>query len=308
MNRLLPARRRLTLHTKRSIAGYLFILPFILGFVVFMARPIFESLYMSFCDVSPKNFTKDWIGLANYDSALNFIPWFREVIVEQIGEMAVRSISTLVLSFVVAVVLNTKFHGRTLARVVFFLPVILSAGVLMGLDNVMADRKVADTMMVAMSENVANSGGIDLSTSIKTLLQTAGVATRAFQIVFDIIDGIYDVAISSGIQIIIFLSGMQTIPSSLYEAADVEGCSAWESFWMITFPMVSPLLLVNIIYSLVDYATRSDNRMMEKVLEVMYSKYDFGQASAIAWMYLLIAMGMMGIAAIIIRKGVKNYE
>ena len=125
---------------------------------------------------------------------------------------------------------------------------------------------------------------------------------------FQIIDRVYDIVIASGIQIIVFLSGMQNIPASLYEAAHVEGCSGWESFWKITFPMVSPLLLVNTIYTIIDFFTKSNNQVMEKISRTMYSSYKFGPAAAMSWLYFGVSILMILIASGIIKLGVKNIE
>ena len=114
------------------------------------------------------------------------------------------------------------------------------------------------------------------------------------------IDAIYDIVMASGIQIIIFLTGLQAISPSLYEAADVEGCTAWESFWKITFPMVSPLLLVNAIYTIIDFFTKNDNRVMERIYEVMYKDFKFGIASAMSWIYFAVALVFILLSSFII--------
>ena len=298
----------MTIRTRRAITGYMFILPFILGFLVFMVRPLLNSFYMSFCDVNPNGLTMEWTGGGNYKYALTADPEYNRLLTEEISRMGINTLATLVLSFVVAVILNGKFKGRTLARAIFFLPVIFSAGVLLGLDSNMLGIEAQNTLMSGISDAVIESGGINLTDSLKNMLQASGIGTRAFQTVFDIIDSVYDIVIASGIQIIVFLSGMQNIPASLYEAAHVEGCSGWESFWKITFPMVSPLLLVNTIYTIVDFFTKSSNRVMEKISEVMYANYKFGVASAMSWIYFGVAIAMIAVASGIITLGVKNVE
>ena len=298
----------MTIRTRRAITGYLFILPFILGFLVFMVRPLINSLYMSFCEVNPNGLTMEFRGMANYKYALTADPEFNRLLTEEISRMIINTLATLVLSFVVAVILNGKFKGRTLARAIFFLPVIFSAGVLLGLDSNMLGVEAQNTLMSGISDAVAESSGVNLTDTLKNMLQASGIGTRAFQIVFDIIDSVYDIVIASGIQIIVFLSGMQNIPASLYEAAHVEGCSGWESFWKITFPMVSPLLLVNAIYTIIDFFTKSNNRVMEKISEVMYANYKFGVASAMSWVYFGVSILMIGAASLIITMGVKNVE
>jgi len=122
------------------------------------------------------------------------------------------------------------------------------------------------------------------------------------------IDSIYDIVMASGIQIIVFLSGLQAISPSLYEAADVEGCSAWESFWKITFPMVSPLLLVNCIYTIIDFFMKNDNRVMELIYQITYQDFKFGISAAMSWIYFAIALAFIGISSFIISKAVKSYE
>ena len=219
--------------------------------------------------------------------------------------MAINVIATLVISFVIAVILNQDFKGRTLCRVIFFLPVILSSGVLPGIEK----QNQYFNLMSSISDAVNESSGINLSQSIQNLLSVSGVASQVFDVIFQMIDAIYDIVMASGIQIIIFLSGLQSISPSLYEAADVEGCSAWESFWKITFPMLSPLLLVNCIYTIIDFFMKDDNTVIEHINSVMYgTQMDFGLASAQSWVYFGVAFVFIGISSLIIRLAVKSYE
>ena len=125
---------------------------------------------------------------------------------------------------------------------------------------------------------------------------------------FEIIDNIYDVAIASGIQIIIFLSGLQTISSSMYEAAEIEGCTKWESLWKITFPMISSLFLVNWIYTVIDFCMRSDNEVIEKIQDVMISQMKYGLASAMSWVYFVLILAFIGLSSVIISRGVYYYD
>ena len=149
---------------------------------------------------------------------------------------------------------------------------------------------------------------MDLSASLQELLQVSGVGAGVFDVIFTMIDSIYDIVMASGIQIIVFLSGLQAISPSLYEAADVEGCSGWESFWKITFPMVSPLLLVNCIYTIIDFFMKNDNRVMELIYQVTYQDMKFGVSSAMSWIYFGIALAFIGISSFIITRAVKSYE
>ena len=296
-----------TMRARNARIGMMFILPLILGFLLFMLKPLCESLYMSFCNVTVKNYETELVGFYNYKYALSVHPDFNTYLVEEIGRMALNSISTLVLSFVIAVILNQNFKGRTFARAVFFLPVILASGVLPGIEAQVGSNQEI-TMVESMAEEMAAASGINISQALEDLLSTSGIGGGTFDILFTMIDSIYDIVMASGIQIIVFLSGLQAISPSLYEAADMEGCTAWESFWKITFPMVSPLLLVNCIYTIIDFFMKNDNKVMELINKVMYRDVQLGYSAAMSWIYFAIALAFIGVSAFIINRGVHYYE
>ena len=292
------------LQKRKALSGYLFILPFIIGFLVFMIKPLFQSLYMSFCTVElgSGNFNPIWTGLENFQYAFAVDPEFNRLLVEEITRMMIYSVAIIVFSFFVALVLNQKFHGRALVRAIFFLPVILTSGVILVLDT---DNQLMATLATQIEETTQN---ISITGALEEILRTAGVGVRAFEKVFEIIDNIYDVAIASGIQIIIFLSGLQTIPSSMYEAADIEGCTKWESLWKITFPMISSMFLVNWIYTVIDFCMRSDNEVIEKIQVVMIDQMKYGRASAMSWVYFVLILAFIGVTALLISKEVYYYD
>jgi len=300
-------RKVITMQQRRARTGYLFILPFIIGFVLFMVKPMIQSLVMSFNNVKiipGQGFQLTWMGVDNYRNAVSVDPYFNQYLLDEIGRMAINTIATLVLSFVIAVILNQDFKGRTLARAIFFLPVILSSGVLPGIEK----QNEFYNMMAGVAESVEGAAGVSISGQLQQLLQVSGVASGVFDVIFQMIDAIYDIVMASGIQIIVFLTGLQAISPSLYEAADVEGCTAWESFWKITFPMVSPLLLVNCIYTIVDFFMKNDNRVMERISTVMYSDFNFGVSSAMSWIYFGVALVFILISSFIISRAVKSAQ
>lgn len=293
------------LQKRKAISGYLFISPFIIGFLAFMIQPLFQSLYMSFCDVKlgAGSFDLVWKSIDNYNYAFRVDPDYVRLLTEELMRMAVYSLAIMVFSFFVALVLNQKFKGRALVRSVFFLPVILASGVMLKLDS-------NNALMAALAQTVEINaqGTTSITDAIQNILRTSGVGVRAFEKLFEVIDNIYDVAISSGIQIIIFLSGLQTISPSMYEAADIEGCTKWESLWKITFPMVSSLFLVNWIYTVVDFCMRSDNEVIDKITTYMNVNLNYGLASAMSWTYFVLVMAIIGVSSFIISKGVYYYE
>ncbi len=292
------------LQKRKAISGYIFILPFIIGFLVFMVQPFVQSLYMSFCtvNISAKGFENVFSGLKNYITAFTVDIEFTRLLTEEISRMCINALAIMVFSFFVALILNQKFKGRALVRAIFFLPVILSSGVIIGVEY-------DNALLASMQDMIETNGtGNSITVTIKDILVTSGIGADAFQVVFDIVDGIYDVAIASGIQIIIFLSGLQTISGSMYEAAAIEGCTAWESLWKITFPMVSSLFLVNWIYTIVDFCMRTDNQVMEKISEEMITQLDYGFSSAMSWIYFGVVILIIGISSLIISRRVYYYD
>ena len=293
------------LQKRKAIAGYLFILPFIIGFLAFMVKPFFQSLYMSFCDVQvgPGGFTNVFWGLKNFVEAFTVDLTFTRLLTEELSRMLINVPAIIVFSFFAALLLNQEFKGRAFVRGIFFLPVILSSGVILGVEY-------DNPIMAEMRDVIEMNGGeaISITDTIKEILNTSGVGNKVFQVVFDIIDGIYDVVLASGIQIIIFLSGLQTISKSMYEAASIEGCTSWESLWKITFPMISPLLLVNLVYTIVDFCMRTDNQVIRKIQDIMLAKLSYGPASAMAWIYFGIVMAIIGLASFILSKVVYYYD
>ncbi|MCM1026835.1 MAG: sugar ABC transporter permease [Roseburia sp.] len=292
------------LQKRKAIAGYIFIAPFIIGFLVFMVQPLFQSLYMSFCKVNlgAGQFELVFNKIENYRKAFLVDPEYNRLLVEEISRMVINSLAIMVFSFFVALILNQKFKGRALVRAVFFLPVILSSGVIIGLET-------ENELMASMAELIQETSSEGSITAVlEEILVTSGVGANAFEQVFEIIDNIYDVAIASGIQIIIFLSGLQTISESMYEAADIEGCTKWESLWKITFPMISSLFLVNWIYTIIDFCMRSDNEVIEKISTVMTQQLEYGFASAMSWVYFVIVIAFVGVSSLIISKTVYYYD
>ncbi len=301
-------KRKVGLMGRRALYGYLFILPFIIGFIFFMVKPLCESFRMALSEVtiSTQGFSLALNNFGNFKRAFMVDPDFRRMLVEGIGTMIYRSIATVIFSFFVALLLNQNFKGRTLARSIFFLAVILSSGVLLGLEN-------NNALMAELKTMIEETGNANTVTDVleRILVSSStgfsGISGKTFEKVFEIIDSIYDVAMASGIQIIIFLSGLQNISPSMYEAAQMEGCTAWESMCKITIPMISPLLPVCWIYTIVDFFMKTDNEIMTKINDTMIA-LEFGFSAAMAWTYFVVCIVLIGISSAIISKVVYNYE
>lgn len=297
----------LTLEGKNARAGYLFVLPFIIGFISFMLLPIFESLRMAFSrviiDVTRYGFRMEFTGLGNIQRALLVDAEFNRLLVEELVRMVLIVPAVIIFSLFVALILNQEFKARGFVRAIFFLPVILSSGVLIGLET-------NNALLRSVAESIKQSNQLKTSVTgvLERVLAAEGAASGYMKYIFQVVNQIYNIAMASGIQIIIFLSALQTIPSSMFEAAKIEGSTSWECFWKITFPMVSSLILVNFVYSVVDYLIRTDNRVMKKIFVALVNRLDFGFSAAMAWFYFLVVIVVIGICLSIISKKVYYYE
>ncbi|MDR1686985.1 MAG: sugar ABC transporter permease [Clostridiales bacterium] len=300
---------RLTLADKNAITGYFFILPFIIGFISFMFFPMVQSIMMAFSevkiDLDNHRFSMTFNYLANFKRAFLEDRDFNRIFIEEMGRMFVIVIPVIIFSFFVALILNQKFRGRGIARALFFLPIILSSGIMVGLET-------SNSLLSGMSTLIQESN--DLRSSVTGVLQNILMTDEESAVndfmtyIFLMVDQVYTIAMSSGIQIVIFLSGLQTISPSMFEAAYIEGATKWESFWKITFPMVSSLILVNVVYSVVDYCVRTDNAVMVKIRDSLMQSMEYGFSMSMAWIYFVAVMALLGIASLIISKRVYYYD
>jgi ABC-type sugar transport system permease subunit len=297
----------LTLEGKNAVTGYLFILPFVIGILAFMFLPIVESLRMVFSDVTidlvKNGFAMKFSRLENVKRVLMIDAQFNRLLVEEVGRMLLIVPAVIIFSLFVALILNQEFKGRGVVRAIFFLPVILSSGIMIGLET---NNSLLNSMAEIIKEgNLMKSS---ITGVLEDILVTEGAASDFMEYIFNIVNQIYAIAMASGIQIIIFLSALQTIPPSMFEAAKMEGATAWECFWKITFPMVSSMILVNVVYSVVDYFLRTDNRVMDKIRITMMQLMEYGFSTAMAWIYFLSVIVIIGIAMALISRKVYYYE
>ena len=298
-------KKQKTMARGNAIAGYLFISPFIVGFILFLVVPLVQSLYMSFCNVSATNgqgLRYEWAFLEKYHDVFFKDPDYVPRLLDELKNMALFVPGILVFSFFIAILLNQEFKGRAFVRAIFFLPVILSSGIMLSLET-------NNSLLGNMKDAIAKDNSLtSITTTLESILLTGEKASKFFEYVIKLVDQVYDIAISSGIQIIIFLSGLQTISPSMYEAAKIEGCTAWESFWKITLPMISSLILVNVIYTIVDFCTKSNSQLMTLITEKLFKDIDYGLVAAMSWVYFGIIMIILGILSFIISRWVYYYD
>lgn len=274
-------KRILSGKTIRNMEGMLFIFPWLLGFMIFLAFPLVFSLYMSFHNVKvlPKKMVYDYVGLKYFKSILfessalydNIIPFFQEA--------AVMIPIILVFSLFLAMLLNQKLPGRMLFRAIFFLPVIFSTGYV---------------LTEFINQGQGSLGFLERYELSSYLDQFLGDSSWTNPIK-QVLNRFVLVLWFSGVQIIIFLAGRQTISSSAYESARIDGASPWEVFWKITLPAMSPFILLNLIYTVVDLFTYPFNPIMDLIGSGQGS---YGFNSALVWIYFMIIIVFLSIVVL----------
>ncbi len=297
-------RRGLNLNRKRAMMGYLFVLPFIIGLITFFLVPLIQSFIFSInkLEVVEGGYNLLPVGLSNYNRALRVHATYARDLVESVLYMLTNVPLIIIFSFFAANLLNQKFKGRSLARAIFFLPVILTSGVMLVIDS-------GDLLQssLGMTQTDGQEGAFR-AVELARLLLRSRLSPTFIDYIISAVDRIYEIVSASGVQILVFLAGLQSISPSLFEASNIEGATGWENFWKITFPMVSPLILVNTVYSIIDSLTNSSNVVMGMIRDTAFASNDFGLSSAMAWLYFLAILVIVGIVVKLVSKVVFYYE
>ena len=287
--------------------GYVFVAPLIVGMLAFVAFPVIQSLFFSFSklNVVASGYRLDFLGIENYRYILAVDPDFRTMVLGSLRDMLINVPVVILFSFFVASLLNQKFHGRSLVRAILFLPVIIASGVVESVDK-------ADAFSSLLSSGAQTAGasavGEQLSEKLIVYLQQLNISPQITNFIIDTVSRVYDIAIMSAVPIIIFLAGLQSVSPSLFEASYIEGATKWEVFWKISLPMVSPLILVSVIYCIIDSFTNVSNPVISRIHSSAYDSLNFGLSSAMAWSYMLIILAVLGIVYKLVSRFIFYHE
>lgn len=295
-------RRIASLDRRKARSGWIFVLPFVIGFVLIYLPVIFDSVKYSFERISVQTgggLVTEFVGWQNYREALIDDPKFVQTLVLGIQELLFDIPAIIIFSLFMAVLLNQKMAGRAVFRAIFFIPVILSTGLMESINqqNIIADIGEDTGSMDASGESA--TADLVSAIDIEYLFANMKVGTEIVDYVVKAINNIYDIVNRSGVQMLIFLAGLQSISPAIYESCQIDGASSWETFWKITFPMISPMILVNGVYTIIDSFTTDSNTVM-KFIASEYTKTNGNViSSAMSWVYFLIVMLIVGIVAAI---------
>ncbi len=297
-------RRRGSLERRRANSGYIFVLPFIIGIILIYLPILFDSLWYSVSDLQQATVNGEQIERHVFNNFAHYINAFKNITVmqkllESIQQLLFEVPAIVVFSLFIAVVLNQKMLGRAAFRAIFFVPVIAATGLMVSING-------ADVMTGAMQGGIndgtgaAAGGGIISVLDIQALFSGMAVGGELVTYVVQLVNSIYSIVNYSGVQMLIFLAGLQSISPSIYEACRIDGASGWETFWKVTFPMISPMILVNAIYTVIDSFTRTTSPMMAHIAAERTRGFGtYCSASAMYWIYFLFVLLIIGIVALV---------
>ncbi|MBQ3504538.1 MAG: sugar ABC transporter permease [Oscillospiraceae bacterium] len=272
---------RLTLSQKRTINGYLFILPWLVGFACFYVRSLFMTVQFSLSeltmDVVNGGYQLEFVGLENYLYAFTVHGTFKQILTTSVMDMLIDVPLIIFFSLFMALMLNRSFKGRTIVRAIFFLPVILNAEAIVDAIE-MATMMVAGGVSASSAEMAAESASAGMGIAYYVdLFGNLMIPKQLLEYIVGAVERITGIISASGVQIVIFIAALQSIPGSLYEVAKIEGATAYETFWKVTFPMVMPHIITNIVYTVVDSFVDSD--VVNLAYETAFNQLNYGLSS-----------------------------
>lgn len=276
----------LTLKRRGALYGYAFISIWIISFFVFVLYPVIYSMILSVnaIKIRPEGIIYTFKGLFFYDYALNELPHFRNCLAVQLQMVCGMTPVILVLSLIVAMLLNGKFRGRALFRAIFFMPVIIMSG--------------------PVISSLLGQYALDFSTNSRIVYDLLSYMPSALASPVEyVLNNLVKILWMSGVQILIFLAGLQSIGSEVYEAASIDGAGAWEKFWQITLPHISPMILICAVYTVIDTANYNEGGNINALInsQIFDANYMYSYAAAMSWMYFVVIAAVLGLVLLIFK-------
>ena len=310
-------RRGASLIERRDRLGWVFILPFLIGLVFLYASVIWESFTYSFAKyntipaIRGGGYSLTFVGFDNFATQLMKTldtegKTFLELIFTSFASQIVDIIIIIMFSLFIAVLLNQKMMGRTGFRAIFFIPVVVGAGIIAKIDRTAGEILAAMSSLEGIDMGTANGGqgssGLVSAMDVNMLLGNLGLPSTFTDIIITLVENIYEIVNRAGVQMLIFLSGLQSISPAIYESCSIDGATGWETFWKITFPMRSPMILVNAFYTIIDSFTAESNEVMLAIIEISPNGVPSGEQSAAAWTYFGLVIVSLLLVAFLFRN------
>jgi ABC-type sugar transport system permease subunit len=293
------AYARMSFAKKTGMWGIIFLAPWLLGFVLFFLVPMVREFIFSFENVSIRptgGLDEEWVHFSNFHYILLEHPTYVRELTETVLEVVLYTALIIVFSLLCAILLNGKFFGRSVARAIFFVPIVMATGLML--------ERVSNTegLLMAQSQDEKVYGAAIIS----RLLFSLGVGSGVVSYLANAVNDIFKVISLSGIQILIFLAALQSIPPQLYEVAKIEGATGYQTFWKVTVVMVSPMLLTCTLYTISDLFLRSD--LADTFKDIAFKQGQYGRSSAMSAFFLLAVLLVIGAYILPLRKAVFYYD
>lgn len=293
---------RIRYQTQRKLLGFTFLIPFLLGFAMFFARPLFETIFYSMQKIGVADngrMTFEYIGIQNYIDLFTTelstkSQQILRVLVDENTNVLINTPLITLLSLFLALLANRKFKGRAVVRMIFFLPIILGLEV------------VTDMLAVTTGGDWVQAGGGLFAESLVTrlLIQYTAIPRQYLIPLIEFVENIFSVISKSGVQTLVFLAALQSISPSMYEVAKIEGATAYETFWKVTIPSILHILIFVVIYTIVDLFLNS--AIAQEAYSFAFEKNKIGVGSALSVVYIFNVMVILGLVLLVSRKAVSG--
>ena len=289
------AKKHLSLRAQHAKWAWVFLAPWLIGIAVFFVWPMAQSVIYSVSrlTITAEGFQLDWVGMDNYSYLFTKDTFFLPNLTQALGEVIPSVLMITAFSLFIAVILKEKFIGRSAARTVFFFPVMIASGVIITI--------LKEQVMMSVSTGDDTAAYLFQAPDLVKTFASFGLPDFVLTSITDIVNGFFDLTWKSGVQMLLLLSAINNIPQSFYEAAVLDGAGAWVKFWKITFPAITPSLLVVIIYTVIDSFLDYDNLVMSMIRDY-YQNNNYTYSATIGVIYFVCILAFVGLVSLVMRK------
>lgn len=299
-------KKKMSLMQKRAVTGFIFIAPWLIGFLWFYVKGFIQAVVFSFSNMTMLDsggYSLDFAGIDNFKYIFLQDADYNQILVDSIVNMLIDVPLIIFFSLFIAIILNSKFKGRTLMRAILFLPIIMNAGAIS--DSLALAQQAVLGGVAAVSTELDVNSGVNVS-YLMGMLVDLGMPTALTSYIIEAVGRIYDIVQASGVQIIIFIAALQSVPGALYEVAKIEGATAYETFWKVTFPMVSPLIVTNVVYTIVDAFMNSE--VVNEAYEMAFTNFNWSVSVAMSLVSSIVVCAVLVIITKLISSRVFYYN
>ena len=299
-----------SMKTKQAVNGWLFILPWVIGFALFYVRSLYQTVQFSLSELNvlpAGGYELDFVGLGNYITAFTGHGTFKQTLTTSLMNMVVDVPLIIFFSLFVAMLLNRKMKCRGLVRAIFFLPVLMNSEAISGTLQFAAQMMAGGLSGTSaeMAEAASSGSAVNMAYFI-ALFGEIALPTTVLDYVVGAVSRISDIIQASGVQIVLFIAALQSITPSMYEVAKIEGATGYETFWKVTFPMVMPHIITNTIYTIVDAFSQSE--VVNLAYTTAFTEGNYGLSSAFSVISTVITCTMLALVVYFMSKKTFYYN